>query len=72
MVMWYKSNGDLPTPTTRPLLLRPLQETCGRNDPPEPPVPLVQRAAPESEQQQNEMFPEVCDDKRTIDFIQNT
>jgi hypothetical protein len=24
MVMWYKSNGDLPTPTTRPLLLASL------------------------------------------------
>ena len=54
MVMWYKSNGDLPTPSTRPLLLRRLQETCGRIDPPEPPVPSVQRAAPEPEQQQNE------------------
>ena len=64
MVMWYKSNGDLPTPTTRPLLLRRLQETCGRNDPPEPPVPSMQRVAPESEQEQNEIFPEVCDDQR--------
>ena len=60
MVMWYKSNGDLPTPTTRSLLLCWLQEACVRNDPPEPPVPSVQRAAPESEGLQNEMFPEVC------------
>jgi hypothetical protein len=43
-VMWYKSKGHLPTPTTRPLLLCRLQETCGFNDPPEPPVPSVQRA----------------------------
>jgi hypothetical protein len=52
MVMWYKSKGDLRTPQTRPLLLRRLQETCGRRDPPgEPPVPSLQRAALGSEQQ---------------------
>ncbi len=64
LVMWYKSNGDLPTPTTRPLLICRLQETCGCNDPPEPPVPSVQEGAPESEGQENEIVPEVCDDQR--------
>ncbi len=59
-----ESNGDLPTPTTRPLLLRRLQETCGRNDSPEPPAPSMQRVTPESEQQQNEILSEVCDDQR--------
>ena len=43
MVMWYKSKGDSPTPTTRLLLLRRLQEACGRSDPPETPVPSLQR-----------------------------
>jgi hypothetical protein len=45
MVMWFKCNGDLPTPTTRQLLLVRLQTTCNRGDPQEPPLPTPSAAA---------------------------